>query len=194
MAGTDGELVDGLECAWRLDPPDVVHALAKIAGTPHFLGLARPAQLEHLRISERFAAALGLQDRVRLEVVDTAADVGRHLALAGATCTAVSATDHSSVLQAMAAGIPLVANDIGVHSDTVIDDVTGFIVQSGQPGPLAKALKSLIAQPFLRQSMGPAGRARARGRYRWKRIAQEYEWVYERTLTAAMSLAKPALR
>ncbi|MGH3584032.1 MAG: glycosyltransferase family 4 protein, partial [Mycobacterium sp.] len=155
-AGTE-PLIVGLPGTDDRDPGFgvVVHALARIAGTPHFLGLARPAQLEQLRVCERLAAALGLQDRVRLEVVDTAADVGRHLALADiATCTAVSATDHSSVLQAMAAGIPLVANDIGVHSDTVIDDVTGFLVPSGQPGPLAKALKSLIAQPFLRQSMG----------------------------------------
>ena len=173
----------------------VVHALAKIAGTPRFLGLAHPAQLVHLQDGNRLAVALGLRDRVDFAAVDTAEETARFLAHADiATCTAGHVTDQQSVLQVMAAGIPLVANDTGVLSDAVIDDVTGFLIPPGQPGPLVTALKSLIAQPFLRQSMGAAGRARARGRYSRQRIVQEYEWIYERALTVAAGTAKPALR
>lgn len=192
------QLIIGLAGTTDLDPGFdlVVHALAKIGGDTRFAGFARPAQRAHVDGSAKLARALGLQDRVTFEVLDTSEDLAARLAQADiVTCTPRSCTDDSAtVLQAMAAGIPLVATDIGLLSDLIIDDITGVLIAPDQSTALVNALKMLLTQPFRRHSMGAAGRSRASGRYNWQRIAQEYEWVYERTMASAMSTAKPSLR
>jgi glycosyltransferase involved in cell wall biosynthesis len=62
------------------------------------------------------------------------------------------------VLQYMAAGLPVVANPVGVQSDLVRHGVTGFLATT--PGQWVEALSRLAHDPALRQRMGRAGRER----------------------------------
>lgn len=66
-----------------------------------------------------------------------------------------------SVLEAMAAGLPVVASDVGGVSEQVEHGVTGLLVPRGDAVALASALQGLIDDPELRRRMGEAGHARA---------------------------------
>lgn len=65
-----------------------------------------------------------------------------------------------AVLEAMAAGLPVVATDIPGCREAVIDNETGFLVPPRNPAALAEALGKLIADPALRARLGAAGRQR----------------------------------
>jgi glycosyltransferase involved in cell wall biosynthesis len=187
-----GHLIAGLAGSDDLDPGfDAVIRTLPAVPDVRFLGIGRPLQQQRLDAAMHLARALGVQDRVELVVLSAAEALARLEHADIATCTPALCTDHSTALQAMAAGIPLIAHDTGALADTVIDDVTGLLIQPGRPRELAAAIKSLLAQPFQRMSMGAAGRARARSRYSWQRVAQEYEWVYESAMTSGAAGAPP---
>jgi glycosyltransferase involved in cell wall biosynthesis len=65
-----------------------------------------------------------------------------------------------SVLEAMAAGLPVVATDVGDVCRAVDEGVTGHVVPVRDPERLADALEPLLKDPELRRRMGIAGRAR----------------------------------
>jgi hypothetical protein len=60
------------------------------------------------------------------------------------------------VLQYMAAGLPVVANSVGVHQKMVVHGETGFLADT--PDEWAKAVSRLAEDPSLRQRMGAAAR------------------------------------
>jgi hypothetical protein len=62
------------------------------------------------------------------------------------------------VLQAMAAGLPIVANPVGVHRDMVIHGTTGL--WAATPSQSAEAVKLLAVDPQLRSRLAVAGRRR----------------------------------
>ncbi len=63
-----------------------------------------------------------------------------------------------SILEAMAAGLPIIATRVGGIPDAVKDGETGLLVESGQPGMLAEALRRLKDDVALRVNLGIAGR------------------------------------
>lgn len=65
-----------------------------------------------------------------------------------------------SLLQASAAGVPIVACRAGGMPEAVADGVSGMIVPPGDVGALAQALRQLIDDPALRQRLGAQGRVR----------------------------------
>ncbi|MGH7153702.1 MAG: glycosyltransferase, partial [Acetobacteraceae bacterium] len=65
------------------------------------------------------------------------------------------------VIEAMLAGLPVVASDIPGPREQVVEGVTGLLVPPRQVAPLAAALGRLAADAGLRSAMGAAGRARA---------------------------------
>jgi glycosyltransferase involved in cell wall biosynthesis len=67
------------------------------------------------------------------------------------------------VLQYMAAGLPVVANPVGIHGELVRHGETGFLAQS--PGQWIEALGRLAHDPGLRRRLGQAGRRLAESGY-----------------------------
>ncbi len=65
-----------------------------------------------------------------------------------------------SVLEAMAAGLPVVATDVGDVSRALGDGAAGSVVPLHAPDQLAKALEPLLCDPDLRRRMGTAARLR----------------------------------
>ena len=64
-------------------------------------------------------------------------------------------------LEAAAAGVPQIAGDSGGAAEAVLDGVTGLVVERPEdPGAVAEALRSLLADPARRRRMGRAARAR----------------------------------
>lgn len=82
---------------------------------------------------------------------------------AGATLFALSSRQEGLgivLLEAMAAGLPVVATDSGGSADPVVHDETGFLVAVGDSTGLADAMLRLLRDPELAQRMGEAGRER----------------------------------
>lgn len=71
----------------------------------------------------------------------------------------------NAVVEAMAAGKPVVATAVGGTQDAVRDGETGLLVPPGNPAAMACALHDLLAAPERRSALGEAGRRRARDEY-----------------------------
>jgi glycosyltransferase involved in cell wall biosynthesis len=65
-------------------------------------------------------------------------------------------------VEAMLAGRPVVASDVGGLRDLIRPGVTGLVVPPGDPSALAAALDRLLDDPDARRRMGEAGRRHAR--------------------------------
>jgi D-inositol-3-phosphate glycosyltransferase len=87
-------------------------------------------------------------------------------------------------LEAMACGVPVVATAVGGMLDTVVHDVTGYLVRPKRPDLLADAINTLLHDKFLRDSLGAAGRDRARARFSWDRVAADTQRIYDRLVAA----------
>jgi glycosyltransferase involved in cell wall biosynthesis len=108
---------------------------------------------------EAMADQLGLADRVHL--VGHQQDVRPWLAALGVFVLSSDWEGMSNaLLEAMAAGLPIVATAVGGVPEVVVDDATGLLVPPGDPNALAEAITRLLRDPDLRRTMGQAGRAR----------------------------------
>jgi glycosyltransferase involved in cell wall biosynthesis len=87
-----------------------------------------------------------------------------------------------SVLEAMAAGLPVVASDVGGLREQVVDGETGLLVPAGDPERLADALRSLLDDAPRRAAMGAAGRARAEELFDLPRFRAAHLDLYRRGL------------
>lgn len=58
------------------------------------------------------------------------------------------------IIEAMAAGLPIISTDKGAITESVIDGVNGFIVDAGSPKQIAEKLNMLIENRDLREQMG----------------------------------------
>ncbi|HEY6677962.1 MAG TPA: glycosyltransferase family 4 protein [Actinomycetota bacterium] len=85
------------------------------------------------------------------------------------------------LLEAMAAGLPVVASRIPGYDEVVRDGREGFLVPPGNPRAVADAAAKVLDDPALAQTMGHAGRATA-ARYDWGVVAEEIEAAYREAL------------
>lgn len=83
-------------------------------------------------------------------------------------------------VEAMAAGLPVVAGRAGALAETVEHDRTGLLVERGSVEALTEALDALLADPARRRAMGEAGRRRVLERFRWETIADRLLELYRR--------------
>jgi len=86
------------------------------------------------------------------------------------------------LLEAMAAGLPIVAYAIPGVEEVVADGKSGRLVPVGRPAGLAEALMALAAGPALRQTMGGSGREMVRGRYNFKDYVDELVRQYDQAV------------
>lgn len=84
----------------------------------------------------------------------------------------------NAILEAMAAGKPVVAARSGGIPELVGDGETGLLVPPGNFDLLGEALRRLAADPALRKRLGDAGRARALDAFNVDRMVQSYERLY----------------
>jgi glycosyltransferase involved in cell wall biosynthesis len=89
------------------------------------------------------------------------------------------------VLEAMAAGMPVVASRSGAQVETVQDRKTGLLVDKNDAGQLAAALLQLLNDASLRESMGRAGRQRALSHFTWFHAAKTSLQCYNLLLKGA---------
>ena len=88
----------------------------------------------------------------------------------------------TAILEAMVAGKPVVATDVGAVRELVSEGETALLVPPEDPAALAAALGGLLADPELRARMGAAGRRRALERFGIERLAGLHHEAYERAV------------
>ena len=86
------------------------------------------------------------------------------------------------VLEAMAAGKPVVASRVGGLTELVEDQVTGYLVPAGDVDALAERLETLIKDPVLRQKMGNKGSERVRQEHSAETMVELIHEVYAQLL------------
>jgi glycosyltransferase involved in cell wall biosynthesis len=113
---------------------------------------------------EALAIELGIRDRLRFAGLRPIVP-SMHYFFDISVLTSVSEGLPNSILEAMAAGRPVVATDVGAIRDAVADGVSGYLVPSGDADALAGRLRALSADPDARRQFGREGRSRAQSLY-----------------------------
>jgi glycosyltransferase involved in cell wall biosynthesis len=87
-----------------------------------------------------------------------------------------------AVLEAMAAGKPVVASRIGGTDEAVLDGVTGLLVPASDPAALAEAIRTVLADSSLAGRLGAAGRARLHAEFTARHMVHAVETAYDELL------------
>lgn len=161
------------------DHATLLRALAALRAREWELDLIGDGPLEPKM--RRLAAALGIAGRVHfLGYRREPADV-----LAGAQLFALSSRSEAlprSVLEAMRAGLPVVASDVGGVSEAVTGGIEGLLVPPENPPLFAAALDTLITGAARRRQMGRAARSAFESRFHLQCMIEKTAGVYARVI------------
>jgi glycosyltransferase involved in cell wall biosynthesis len=86
------------------------------------------------------------------------------------------------LLEAMLAGLPVVATRVSAVPEVVADGETGVLVEAGDVHGLAAALGDLLTDADRARALGEAGRRRARAEFSVARMAERTHQVYDEAL------------
>lgn len=132
---------------------------------------------------EKLAQQLGLLDRIDFvgrvphgQVPDELNKLDIYVALSRSESFGVA------IIEAGAAGRPVVVSDAGGLPEVTIDGVTGFVVPRENPVAAAAALEKLVIDPALRHRMGLAGKQHVTQKYDWETCVETMQEVYRKTL------------
>jgi len=123
---------------------------------------------------------LNLQDRVTLSGAKPQQELRQRLATANvfvlpSVVDAQGGMDNlpTVIMEAMAAGLPVISTAIGGISEMVVQNETGFLVRPGDPAELTGAIEKVIDDRQLAQRLGQAGYERARELFSIEKNARE---------------------
>jgi glycosyltransferase involved in cell wall biosynthesis len=88
------------------------------------------------------------------------------------------------LLEAMAAGLPVAATDVGGAGEVVSDGLTGQLVPASNPSRLAEALSTYVRDEALRARHGSAGRRKAETGFSLEQMISAYVELYDGLLDA----------
>jgi glycosyltransferase involved in cell wall biosynthesis len=153
-----------------------------VGGGPELAALVARTEVRQVRGAFTF---LGHQD-----------DVGARLAAADIfVLPSRSEACPNAVLEAMAAGLPIVASGVGGISEMIDDNRTGLLVSAGDPHALADRLRRLMTEPAVATRLGRAARVEAEARYSFDRMIAAFDALYVAELTrrGVIGAAQPQL-
>jgi glycosyltransferase involved in cell wall biosynthesis len=161
----------------RLEPPKdhktLFEALAALPAADWELELVGGGPEE--RSARKLAAALGIASRIRW----TGYQPDPAAALARAQIFVLSSLSEGfprSILEAMRAGLPVVASAVGGTAEATANGLNGYLVPRQHPGALSEALQKLVKNNSERERLGAAARRMYEDRFR-------FEGMFEKTAT-----------
>ncbi|HEY2989029.1 MAG TPA: GT4 family glycosyltransferase PelF [Candidatus Binatia bacterium] len=195
----------GLRSEFGLSPSTplviVLSRLSKIKGIEYFLEAA--AILAQRFDDARFLIVGDLKDdpayRAQLERLAIDLGVGQRVIFTGFRLDVAELLSEANVsvlpslteglsntlLESMAAGLPVVATNVGGNSEIVEDGITGFLVPPKDPGALAQSISALLANRETARRFGEAGRERVAQHFSLERMVAATEDLYLRLLGKA---------
>ncbi|MBA2459809.1 MAG: glycosyltransferase family 4 protein [Gemmatimonadales bacterium] len=163
------------------DHPTLLHALAGLQHHPWELDLIGEGPL--MKQTEHLAASLGLGKRVRF--LGQRMDVDQLLADAQISVLITNWEGFPlSILEAMRAGLPVVASSVGGIGESVRDGDTGYLVPRGAVEPLRRRLEEMLTDPLLRRRLGANGRASYERNFTLDHTVAKTLAVYQDVLSA----------
>jgi colanic acid/amylovoran biosynthesis glycosyltransferase len=115
------------------------------------------------------AALLGVEHRVSIAGPKAEGEIKRLLERSRMFVLACTRAEDGAmdnlptvIMEAMAAGLPVVSTDVAAVSEMIADEETGFIVSERDSGALAQKMACLLDNPELARAMGMRGRERCR--------------------------------
>jgi colanic acid/amylovoran biosynthesis glycosyltransferase len=127
---------------------------------------------------------LGLESRVTLAGPKTQTQIVQQLAEASVFALPCvvdpdGARDNlpTVIMEAMAAGLPVVSTTVGGIAEMVVHGESGFLVESRHPAALADAIEKVIVDPALERKLGQAGRKRAEALFSIERNGTELKSI-----------------
>jgi len=168
----------------RFAPPKnhalLIEAFAQVrSDAPLYLLLVGGGELQDAVRAQ--VAGLGLESRVRF--LGIRADVADILRASDVFVLSSRVEGNlMSVMEAMAAGLPVVSTAVGGVPELVQEGVTGLLVPSEDAGALAQAMQALVDDPVRRQAMGEAARQHAVAHFDIRHTVRGYEQLYESLL------------
>jgi glycosyltransferase involved in cell wall biosynthesis len=176
-------------CVARLDPvkdhPGLLRAVHALRGRYPALHLVLIGDGEARASLEALVRSLELEQAVTF-VGEVRDGRNHHHGFDLSVLCSVSEGFPNTLVEAMAAGRPVVATAVGGSIDAVVDGETGLLVPPGSVEQLAAALARLLDEPELRRRLGDAGRARARRLYTASDTIATLERMYEGLLAGAV--------
>ncbi|MCB2156496.1 glycosyltransferase [bacterium] len=160
-----------------LDLIEAWHSIAKDHPGAHLLCVGRDDEIGE-EMSQRVA---DLKLFGHVHIIGPRADIPNVLKAADALVLASHEEGFSGVLlEGMAAGLPIVATDVGGNAEAVENERTGLIVPPRNPQALAGAIARLAKSAELREQFGKAGYARVREKFTHEPFVTEHEALYRR--------------
>ncbi len=178
----DGEVAIGLvgRISEQKGQEEFIRAAARVA--PHspqavFLVIGSADAPEHLAAARSLAAELALGDRLRFT-----GHVGDMPAVYAALDVLAAPSRWEGfglmLVEAMAAGKPIVATRVGAIPEVCADNETALLVPPRDPEALAEALLAILRDPERARALGAVGVERA-ARFSWARSAEGLDALYQ---------------
>jgi len=192
--GVDAESVPAANLAVHTGPPAIVCVARFVPRKRHDVLIRALAQVRDagqdfrceligygptVAEAEALVAEFGLGDRVGFAGRLDQPAIARRLATADIfILTSLWEGMPGSVLEAMAAALPVVGSDVNGTNEVIVSGVTGTLVPPADVEATAAALLELARDPGLRVRMGRAGRERIEREYSFERVVAEKEAFY----------------
>jgi glycosyltransferase involved in cell wall biosynthesis len=161
------------------DHPTLLRALAGLQDHPWELDLIGDGPL--MTQTESLATALGIGGRVRF--LGQRLDVDQILARAQTSLLTTNWEGFPlSILEAMRAGLPVVASSVGGIAEAIRDEETGYLVPRGNVDLLRDRVARLLTDPALRARFGANGRRRYREHFTLTHFVTNTLAVYQQVL------------
>lgn len=149
---------------------------------------------------QKFAQKLGVADRVRWifslreeELRPWISHAALSIApLKDCSRNVVQGCSPLKILESMAAGVPVVASDLGPVREIITDGIDGRLVAPDRPAELARAIRILLDYPEERQRLGEAARSRIAECFTWELAIRALNGVYDTLNPADRQLHQPA--
>ncbi len=130
-------------------------------------------------LAELAVLVAGLELGTRIRFLGARLDVETLLAACDVfVLTSLTEAASMAVLEAMRAGRPVVATDVGGNRELVIPETTGLLAPAGDSSRVADALIRLLRDPKQAQQMGIAGEQRVAAAFSTAAAFEEYRQIY----------------
>jgi glycosyltransferase involved in cell wall biosynthesis len=84
----------------------------------------------------------------------------------------------NTLLEAMSAGLPVIASRVGGNLELVQDSITGLLFSAGDALQLSEKISSLVKSAAARRTLGASARARMLSMYRLEDMILRYRDLY----------------
>lgn len=158
---------------------DLLEAVAGVRANVPDLRLVCAGEGDRIGVA-RYAERLGIADAVKF--TGWVGPSGKRALLEHAAIFALPSYKEAlpaSLIEAMGAGIPVIASPVGGIAEVVVDGATGFLVGAGDTKSLRRALERLLADRALARRMGDAARQAVFSKFDARRAIGVVEDLYE---------------